>query len=156
MEAFDRIEAKGGIGELPQWGRSIRIGVDYAVRIGMPGEDASAEACDSWAWICCVLGNLAQKDLERGDPMASCEAQEHAAKAGPLNTEAFSLLDQIRDCTDHWIRQGRTYPALPAAQMKVLQAAARGKQVSEEELAPVLKKAQELTGILSRPLLRGD
>jgi hypothetical protein len=155
MAAFDRLAAGGGVGELPQWGRSIRIGVDYTLRVALPDANSSAEACDSFAWTCTVLSNWAQRDLERGDPVANCSAQAHAANAGPLHAQAFSLLDMIRDCTDAWIAEGRTYPALPAAQMKVLQAAARGERVNEAELLPVLTKAEELAAILSRPMLKG-
>ena len=156
MAAFDRLTANGGLGELPQWGRSVRIGADYALRVAMPNDSSGEEACDDFAWTCTVLGNLAKQDIERGDPVASCEAQQRAEKAGPLHAQAFSLLDTIRDCTDVWIAQGRTYPALPAAQMQVLQAAARGERVRAAELEPVREKAEELAGILSRPILKGD
>jgi len=154
----DRLAAarSGGTApKLPVWSRSVRLGVDYAVRLAIPDRDASAEACDSWAWACMVLGNAAAADKERGDPPATCEAREVAHRAGPDHARAFELLDQVRDGSDAWAARGWATPALPAASMAILQRAARGERVkASDDLEGVLAGAQALASQLAYPLLR--
>jgi hypothetical protein len=128
--------------------------VDYALRAAVPDDSSNDEACDNFACICIILGMAAQADLERGDPPATCAAHAVAVQAGPQHAQAFSLLEQIRDCSDAWTEEGRAHPALPGAQMTILQAAARGETVDAAKLAPVLAKAEELAEILAGPILR--
>jgi hypothetical protein len=65
---------------VPPWPRSVRIGVDYSLRVtGMnPATDREA---DSLAYACFALGNLAERD-PKGDPPASSAAQERARRGG--------------------------------------------------------------------------
>jgi hypothetical protein len=157
LAAFDRlaeIHADSPL-KLPSWGRSVRIGVDYALRVSVPDQDANAQVCDSWAWACLVLGNATKADEARGDPPATCAGLDAAQRAGPDNARAFELLNQVRDCADAWARKGWPAPALPDASMAVLQRAARGERVNAAENLPaVLDAAQDLAGRLTYPLLR--
>jgi hypothetical protein len=149
--AFARLAEKG-IGKIPQWPRQARIGIDYAARVGI-GDIATDEVADNLAWTFTVLGVLAKADLERGDPPANCDARDRAEKAGPDCAHAYSLLLTIRDCSEDWEHRGKAYPALPKPQLALLQAAAKGQRLGADKIGPVLAKAEELAGILSKDIL---
>jgi hypothetical protein len=119
--AFERLAVKGVQQPLPQWPRQVRVGVDYAARVGI-GDITTDEAADTMAWTLTVLANLNHADLERGDPPATSDAMERAEKAGADCARAYSLLLMIRDCSEDW----EAYPALPGPQLKVLQMADEG------------------------------
>jgi hypothetical protein len=151
--AFERLAAAGGLRRpLPQWPRQIRIGIDYAARVGV-ADITTDEAADTLAWTLTVLANLNAADLERGDPPANRDAIEHAEKAGADRARAYTLLLTIRDCSEDWERRGEAYPALPAPQLEILQKAAKGQRLAADKIGPVLVKAEELVGILSTDIL---
>jgi hypothetical protein len=117
---------------LPRWGRAVRLGIDYALRVAIPDDDASDEAIDSFVWNCIVLAAAAKADLERGDPPPTCTALKIAEAAGPDYSRAYDLLGTIRDCSAEWLERGWATPALPAAIMAILQRAARAEKVEDE------------------------
>jgi len=132
----------------------VRIGVDYSLRVtGMnPATDREA---DSLAYMCFVLGSLAERD-PRGDPPATVTAQEHAGRAGADCARAFDVLGQIRDGSAEWARHGWAVPTLADHTMRILQRAARGEHVREDVLAPVLAAAEHVAGELGSRLLAAD
>lgn len=87
MAAFDRM-AKAPLRPIPNWPRSVRIGVDYPLQVTIDHIETE-ESANSCAFICYVLGNLQKRDPP-GDPPASCAAYDHAAKTGPAYSRAFS------------------------------------------------------------------
>jgi hypothetical protein len=101
--AFARLDPATPV---PPWPRSVRIGVDYSLRVtGMnPATDREA---DSLAYACFVLGNLGERD-----PPATVTAQERAQRAGADCARAFDLLAQIRDGSAEWARRGWAVPTL--------------------------------------------
>ena len=155
MQAFDRLSRRLEAGEklkIPSWPRSVRLGIDYALRVsGMdPATDAEA---DSTAWTCMMLCNLAKRDPP-GDPPATCAAHDHAARAGADYARAFDLLAQIRDNSAALLAYGEAIPSLPAKPLKLLQAAASGQRLRAEVLEEVLGAAQELADQLGMRVLR--
>ena len=152
LAAFDRLAAVGGIGELPQWPRSVRIGIDYSLRVAAPNASSSAADCDNFAWTAMVLANLAQRDLERGDPPATDEARQHAGALGPDYERAYTLLDTIRDCEMELA--GQAIPALAPPAMQILQRAARGEPVSPPRLQEILRAADRVSEELTSLVLR--
>jgi hypothetical protein len=143
MAAFDRL-AKAPP-PIPYWPRSVRIGVDYPLRVCADAIETDEDA-DAHAYACYVLGNLQARD-PKGDPPASCAAYDRAAKAGADYLRAYNLLLAIRDGTDEWAARGHPQaPALPDATLRILQRAARGERVGETvKLALVLDAAEQLS-----------
>jgi hypothetical protein len=64
------------------------------------------------------------------------------------------LLSSIQWSSDYLHDLGVTYPALPAAQMQLLEAAARGHRIADDKLQPVLAKAEELKSMLDWSVLK--
>jgi hypothetical protein len=64
------------------------------------------------------------------------------------------LLSSIQWSSDYLHDLGVTYPALPAAQMQILEAAARGDRIADDKLQPVLAKAEELKSMLEWSVLK--
>jgi hypothetical protein len=154
MRAFDRLNAAANKIEMPEWPRSVRIGIDYALRISIAAINSDAEA-DSFARQCVILGELAAADPP-GDPPPTCAAQERAERAGPLHARAFAALGLIRDATAALSRRGDDVGELPAAAMRLLQRGARGERCDEAALALVLRAAENLAHRLGHRLLAAD
>ena len=137
---------------VPDWPRAVRIGVDYSLRVvGMNPE--TDEEADSLARMCFILGHLQHRD-PKGDPPATCTAHDHAARAGADCARAFDLLSQLRDDSAAWARHGWPVPTLAPDTIKILQRAARGERVREEQLLSVLEAAEYVAGELGMRLLR--
>jgi hypothetical protein len=130
--AFARLDPATPV---PPWPRSVRIGVDYSLRVSGMNPKTEREA-DSLAYACFVLGNLVERDPP-GDPPATVTAQEHAGRAGADCARAFDLLAQIHDGSADWARRGWAVPTLADHTMRILQRAARGERVREAELTSV-------------------
>jgi hypothetical protein len=147
MAAFDRL-AKAPP-PIPNWPRSVRIGVDYPLQVTAGSIETDRDA-DAHAYACYVLGNLQKRD-PKGDPPATCAAQARAERAGPDYSRAHHLLMAIRDATDEWAARGRpNAPALPDATLRILQRAACGERVADAaKLALVLDAAEQLSERLS-------
>ena len=64
------------------------------------------------------------------------------------------LLSSIQWSSDYLHDLGVTYPALPAVQMQILEAAARGDRIADDKLQPVLAKAEELKSMLDWSVLK--
>jgi hypothetical protein len=143
--------AQGGNREAPSWPRSVRIAVDYALRVAISdvGDMKEAEAA-SYARMCCTLGALQARDPP-GDPPATCSAQETAANAGKDYGRAVELLGHIRDSSARMLSRGVPVQALPAPTMRLMQRAARGESVSDDDLKGVLEAAQRLQDRLGFP-----
>jgi hypothetical protein len=140
--AFKRLAANPP--EVPDWPRAVRIAVDYALRVSGPTGDA-----DSFAYSCFVLGELQARD-PLGDPPATCTAHTAAQQAGPQHATAFSVLGQLRDTQATLREHGLDVQDLPRAAWDVLQQAARGEPIADEEaLDIVLDQARRLTSQLS-------
>jgi hypothetical protein len=146
--AFARLDPATPV---PSWPRSVRIGVDYSLRVSSMDPATDREA-DSLAYACFVLGNLAERDPE-GDPPATVAAQERARRGGADCARAFDVLAQIRDGSAEWARHGWAVPTLADHTMRILQKAARGERVPQNELAPVLEAAEHVAGQLGSRLL---
>lgn len=151
MAAFDRM-AKAPLRPIPNWPRSVRIGIDYPLQV-CAGDIKTDRDADAHAYICYVLGNLQKRDPP-GDPPASCAAYDHAAKVGPAYSRAFSLLGTIRDCSAELAEAGEPAPCLPKAAMQVLQRAARGELVKQHLLEETLSAAETLARQLTDRVLR--
>jgi hypothetical protein len=151
IRAFERLAKRGHTPEPPPWGRTVRLAVDYSLRVTIAGIQSDA-AADAIATTCIRLAQLEKRD-PRGDPPATCTAHEKARQAGPDYGRAFDLLGHIRDGSAEWIRHGWAFSALAPASMKILQRAARGERVREAELASVLEAAEHVTHELGRRLL---
>jgi hypothetical protein len=136
----------------PFYSRDVRIGIEYSLRVTVGDIKTDSEA-DAFAGLCIALGTLDQADVERGDPPATGAAMKTAERAGPGHARAFTLLNSIRDCSHCWAEDGRSYPALPEAKMRILQRAARGERVPQAELDDVLELAEELSRLLTHPFL---
>jgi hypothetical protein len=146
--AFARLDPATPV---PPWPRSVRIGVDYSLRVSGMNPATEREA-DTLAYMCFVLGNLAEHDPP-GDPPATVAAQERAQRAGVDCARAFDVLAQIRDGSAEWARRGWAVPTLADRTMRVLQQAARGGRVREAELASVLEAAEHVARELGSRLL---
>jgi hypothetical protein len=146
--AFARLDPATPV---PPWPRSVRIGVDYSLRASGMDPVTDAEA-DSLAYTCFVLGNLAKRD-PKGDPPATCTAQDRAARAGADCASAFDVLGQLRDASADWAHRGWAVPTLAPLTTRILQRAARGERVRDDVLAPVLEAAQHVAGQLGQRLL---
>jgi hypothetical protein len=146
--AFARLDPATPV---PPWPRSVRIGVDYSLRVtGMnPATDREA---DSLAYACFVLGTLAERDPP-GDPPATVAAQERARRSGSDHVRAFDVLAQIRDGSAEWARHDWAVPTLAPHTMRILQRAARGEHVPQDVLAPVLAAAEHVARELGSRLL---
>jgi hypothetical protein len=149
--AFARLDPATPV---PPWSRSVRIGIDYSLRVtGMnPATDREADAL---AHMCFVLGNLAERDPP-GDPPATVTAQERARRGGADCARAFDVLGQLRDGSAEWARRGWAVPTLADHTMRILQRAARGDHVREDVLVPVLEAADHVAGELGSRLLAAD
>jgi hypothetical protein len=154
MRAFDRLNRRLEAGEkleFPSWPRSVRIGIDYALRAG--GFDPQTdEAADADAWTCFILGQLQHRD-PKGDPPATCAAHDHAHRAGADYGQAYDLLGQIRDGSAEWANRGWPVPTLADDTTKILQRAARGERVRDDVLGPVLEAAEHVAHELGMRLL---
>jgi hypothetical protein len=140
MAAFQRLGENPP--DVPDWSRSVRIGVDYALRVAGPAD------ADSFAYSCYVLGQLQARDPP-GDPPATCTAHAAAQQAGPQHATAFSVLGQLRDTQDTLRQHGHDVQDLPEAAWSVLQQAARGEPIADEEaLEVVLHQAYRLASQL--------
>jgi hypothetical protein len=147
--AFERMQDPGPV---PAWPRSVRLGIDYSLRVGIADISTDADA-DSFAWNCVMLGQLQQRDPP-GDPPATCTALEQAERAGPEHARAFHLLGAIRDNSTTLAASGMAVRALPERAMRLLQTAARAEPVPEPVLLEVLDAAQALADQLGFAVLR--
>jgi hypothetical protein len=146
--AFARLDPATPI---PSWPRAVRIGVDYALRVNGMNPQTEAEA-DSLAYTCFILGNLAKQD-PRGDPPATCAAQDRASRAGAAYARAYEALAQLRDGSEEWARRGWDVPTLAPHTIRILQRAARGARVRDEALVSVLEAAEHVAKELGSRLL---
>jgi hypothetical protein len=151
MRAFERLDPATPV---PDWPRSVRIGVDYSLRVTGMDPQTDAEA-DSLAYTCFVLGNLAKRDPP-GDPPATVTAQERAARGGAGCARAFDVLGQVRDGSAEWARRGWPVPTLADRTTRILQRAARGEHVQEDVLTSVLEAAEHVAQELGWRLLAAD
>jgi hypothetical protein len=149
--AFARLDQAPPV---PDWPRSVRIGVDYSLRVSGMDPQPDREA-DSLAYACFVLGHLAERD-PKGDPPATVTAQEHATRAGADCARAFDLLGQIRDGSAGWAHHGRPIPTLALQTIRILQRAARGERVRGDTLIPVLEAVEHVASELGRRLLAAE
>ncbi len=149
--AFARLDPATPV---PSWPRAVRIGVDYSLRVTGMDPQTDAEA-DSIAYACFVLGNLAERD-PKGDPPATGTAQDRAQRAGADYARAFNALDQIRDGAVEWARRGWAVPTLAPHTIKVLQRAARGERVRDDQLGAVLEAAEHVASELGNQLLAAE
>jgi hypothetical protein len=141
MLAFQRLAESPP--ETPNWSRTVRLAVDYALRVAGPAD------ADAFAYNCYVLGQLQACDPV-GDPPATCTAHTAAQQAGPQHASAFSVLGQLRDTQATLREHGLDVQDLPRAAWDVLQQAARGERIADEEaLDIVLDQARRLTSQLS-------
>ena len=146
--AFARLDPATPV---PPWPRAVWIGVDYSLRVtGM--NPATEREADTLAYMCFVLGNLAEHDPP-GDPPATVTAQERAQRAGADCATAFDLLGRVRDAAAEWARRGWAVPTLAEHTMRILQRAARGERVREDVVAQVLAAAEHVAGELGSRLL---
>ena len=149
MAAFARLDPKTPV---PDWPRSVRIGVDYSLYASGMLNPENDDDADAAAHICFILGHLQKRDPP-GDPPATCAAHDHADKAGADYGRAFSLLGTIRDGSADLARAGEPVPCLPKPAMRVLQRAARGELVKQALLIETLAAAETLARQLTDRVL---
>ena len=149
--AFARLDPATPV---PPWPRAVRIGVDYSLRVTGMDPQTDAEA-DSIAYACFVLGNLAERD-PKGDPPATGTAQDRAQRAGADYARAFNALARIRDGSAEWARRGWAVPTLAPHTIKVLQRAARGERIRDDQLGAVLEAAEHVASELGNRLLAAE
>ena len=149
--AFARLDPATPV---PSWPRAVRIGVDYSLRVTDMNPVTDAEA-DSIAYACFVLGNLAEGD-PKGDPPATGTAQDRAQRAGADYARAFDLLGQLRDGSAEWARREWAVPTLAPHTMRILQRAARGERVRDDQLGAVLEAAAHVASELGNRLLAAE
>ena len=116
---------------------------------------ATDREADSLAYTCFVLGNLAERDPP-GDPPATVTAQERARRGGADCARAFDVLGQLRDGSAEWARREWAVPTLAEHTMRILQRAARGERVRDDQLGAVLEAAEHVAGELGNRLLAAE